>query len=249
MPVLSVNKCEVEFKNVDYKYESTNEKAIKDINFKIEGEKITALVGQSGAGKSTIINLIPRFYDPQKGIIKIDGQDIKKIKLRSLRKQIALVSQDIVLFDDTIRNNIAYANPEATQNDIENACKFAAADEFIDKLPNKFESLVGENGVKLSGGQKQRISIARAIIKNSPIILLDEATSSLDAESERVVQNAINNLIKGRTTIVIAHRLSTIHNANKIFVLKDGKVINSGNHNFLIENCNEYKVLYKTQLK
>ena len=249
LPVLSVNKCEVEFKNVDYKYESTNEKAIKDINFKIEGEKITALVGQSGAGKSTIINLIPRFYDPQKGIIKIDGQDIKKIKLRSLRKQIALVSQDIVLFDDTIRNNIAYANPEATQNDIANACKFAAADEFIDKLPNKFESLVGENGVKLSGGQKQRISIARAIIKNSPIILLDEATSSLDAESERVVQNAINNLIKGRTTIVIAHRLSTIHNANKIFVLKDGKVINSGNHNFLIENCNEYKVLYKTQLK
>jgi len=249
LPVLSVNKCEVEFKNVDYKYESTNEKAIKDINFKIEGEKITALVGQSGAGKSTIINLIPRFYDPQKGIIKIDGQDIKKIKLRSLRKQIALVSQDIVLFDDTIRNNIAYANPEATQNDIDNACKFAAADEFIDKLPNKFESLVGENGVKLSGGQKQRISIARAIIKNSPIILLDEATSSLDAESERVVQNAINNLIKGRTTIVIAHRLSTIHNANKIFVLKDGKVINSGNHNFLIENCNEYKVLYKTQLK
>ena len=249
LPVLSVNKCEVEFKNVDYKYESTNEKAIKDINFKIEGEKITALVGQSGAGKSTIINLIPRFYDPQKGIIKIDGQDIKKIKLRSLRKQIALVSQDIVLFDDTIRNNIAYANPEATQNDIDNACKFAAADEFIDKLPNKFESLVGENGVKLSGGQKQRISIARAIIKNSPIILLDEATSSLDAESERVVQNAINNLIKGRTTIVIAHRLSTIHNANKIFVLKDGKIINSGNHNFLIENCNEYKVLYKTQLK
>ncbi len=249
LPVLSVNKCEVEFKDVDYKYESTNEKAIKDINFKIEGGKITALVGQSGAGKSTIINLIPRFYDPQKGIIKIDGQDIKKIKLKSLRNQIALVSQDIFLFDDTIRNNIAYANPEATQNDIDNACKFAAADEFIDKLPNKFDSLVGENGVKLSGGQKQRISIARAIIKNSPIILLDEATSSLDAESERVVQNAINNLIKGRTTIVIAHRLSTIHNANKIFVLKDGKVINSGNHNFLIENCNEYKVLYKTQLK
>ena len=177
------------------------------------------------------------------------SRDIKKIKLTSLRKQIALVSQDIVLFDDTIRNNIAYANPEATHNDIENACKFAAADEFIDKLPNKFDSLVGENGVKLSGGQKQRISIARAIIKNSPIILLDEATSSLDAESERVVQNAINNLIKGRTTIVIAHRLSTIHNANKIFVLKNGKVIDSGNHSFLIENCNEYKVLYKTQLK
>jgi len=194
-------------------------------------------------------NLIPRFYDPQNGIIKIDGQDIKEIKLNSLREKIALVSQDIVLFDDTVGNNIAYANPKSTQKDIVDACKFAAADEFINKLPNKYESLVGENGVKLSGGQKQRISIARAIIKNSPIILLDEATSSLDAESERIVQNAINNLIKGRTTIVIAHRLSTIHNANKIFVLKDGAVINSGDHEFLINNCDEYKTLYKKQLK
>ena len=249
LPDLLINKCEVDFCDVDYKYESTNEKAIKNINFNIEGGKITALVGQSGAGKSTIINLIPRFYDPQRGVIKIDGQDIKKIKLKSLRKQIALVSQDIVLFDDTVKNNIAYANPEATQQDIEIACKFAAADEFIDKLPNKYESFVGENGVKLSGGQKQRVSIARAIIKNSPIILLDEATSSLDAESERIVQNAINNLIKGKTTIVIAHRLSTIHNANKIFVLKDGKIIDSGNHNFLIDSCAEYKTLYKKQLK
>jgi ATP-binding cassette, subfamily B, bacterial MsbA len=249
LPDLLINKCEVDFCDVDYKYDSTNEKAIKNINFNIEGGKITALVGQSGAGKSTIINLIPRFYDPQRGVIKIDGQDIKKIKLKSLRKQIALVSQDIVLFDDTVKNNIAYANPEATQQDIEIACKFAAADEFINKLPNKYESFVGENGVKLSGGQKQRISIARAIIKNSPIILLDEATSSLDAESERIVQNAINNLIKGKTTIVIAHRLSTIHNANKIFVLKDGKIIDSGNHNFLIDSCAEYKTLYKKQLK
>ena len=161
----------------------------------------------------------------------------------------ALVSQDIVLFDDTIKNNIAYANPEATQKDIETACKFAAADEFIEKLPNKFESNVGENGVKLSGGQKQRISIARAIIKNSPIILLDEATSSLDAESERVVQNAINNLIKNRTTIVIAHRLSTIHNADKIFVFKDGNIIDSGNHDFLVNKCEEYKSLYKKQIQ
>tara|TARA_B110000211_G_scaffold229954_1_gene288622 strand:+ start:884 stop:2626 length:1743 start_codon:yes stop_codon:yes gene_type:complete len=248
LPDLSINKCDVELCDVDFKYDKTNEKAVSNIDLNLKGGEITALVGQSGAGKSTIINLIPRFYDPQKGVIKIDGQDIKKIKLKSLREQIALVSQDIVLFDDTVGNNIAYANPHATQKDIEIACKFAAADEFINKLPNKYESLVGENGVKLSGGQKQRISIARAIIKNSPIILLDEATSSLDAESERIVQNAINNLIKGRTTIVIAHRLSTIHNANKIFVLKDGKVINSGDHNFLIDKCDEYKTLYKKQL-
>tara|TARA_B110000881_G_C18576555_1_gene518929 strand:- start:91 stop:1833 length:1743 start_codon:yes stop_codon:yes gene_type:complete len=248
LPDLSINKCDVELCDVDFKYDKTNEKAVSNIDLNLKGGEITALVGQSGAGKSTIINLIPRFYDPQKGVIKIDGQDIKKIKLKSLREQIALVSQDIVLFDDTVGNNIAYANPHATQKDIEIACKFAAADEFINRLPNKYESLVGENGVKLSGGQKQRISIARAIIKNSPIILLDEATSSLDAESERIVQNAINNLIKGRTTIVIAHRLSTIHNANKIFVLKDGKVINSGDHNFLIDKCDEYKTLYKKQL-
>ncbi len=249
LPDLKIKKCDLDFEDIDYKYETTNEKAVKNINLNIEGGKITALVGQSGAGKSTIINLIPRFYDPQKGTIKIDGQDIKKIKLNSLRKQISLVSQDIVLFDDTVKNNIAYANPEASQKDIEAACKFAAADEFIDKLPNKFDSIVGENGVKLSGGQKQRISIARAIIKNSPIILLDEATSSLDAESERIVQNAINNLMKNRTTIVIAHRLSTIHNASKIFVFKNGSVLNSGNHDYLIDNCDEYKTLYKKQLK
>ena len=249
LPDLKISKCELDFENVDYKYETTNEKAVKNINLNIEGGKITALVGQSGAGKSTIINLIPRFYDPQKGTIKIDGQDIKNIKLNSLRKQISLVSQDIVLFDDTIKNNIAYANPEASQKDLENACTYAAADEFINKLPNKLNSFVGENGVKLSGGQKQRISIARAIIKNSPIILLDEATSSLDTESERIVQNAINNLIKNKTTIVIAHRLSTIHNASKIIVIKNGSVLNSGNHDYLINNCEEYKILYKKQLK
>jgi len=249
LPELKINKCNIEFNNIDYKYDSKDEKAVQNINMAIEGGKISALVGQSGAGKSTIINLIPRFYDPQRGLIKIDGQDIKKIKLKSLRKHMALVSQDIVLFDDTVKNNIAYANPEATQKDIETACEFAAADEFIKRLPNKYESYVGENGVKLSGGQKQRLSIARAIIKNSPIILLDEATSSLDAESERIVQNAINNLIKDRTTIVIAHRLSTIHNADKIFVFKDGNIINSGNHDHLMNICGEYKSLYKTQLR
>ena len=230
LPDLNINKCNIEFSGVDFKYETTSEKAVKNIDMTIQGGKISALVGQSGAGKSTIINLIPRFYDPQVGTIKIDGQNLKNIKLNSLRKHIALVSQDIVLFDDTIKNNISYAKPNASEDEIINACKFAAADEFINKLPDKYESNVGENGVKLSGGQKQRLSIARAIIKNSPIILLDEATSSLDAESETIVQNAINNLIKDRTTIVIAHRLSTIHNADNIFVFKNGGILNSGNH-------------------
>ena len=249
LPDLKTNKCNILFKNVNFKYLTKNEQAIKKIDMNIEGGKISALVGQSGAGKSTIINLIPRFYEPQSGIIEIDGQNIKKVKLKSLRKHMALVSQDIVLFDDTVKNNIAYANPKADHKEIERACKFAAADEFINKLPNGYDTFVGENGVKLSGGQKQRVSIARAIIKNSPIILLDEATSSLDTESERIVQNAINNLIKDRTTIVIAHRLSTIHNADKIFVFKEGNIINSGDHDFLINDCEEYKSLYKKQLQ
>jgi subfamily B ATP-binding cassette protein MsbA len=236
LPALKTTQCEVVFKDVGFQYETTKEKAVSKINLKISGGKVTALVGQSGAGKSTLINLIPRFYDPQEGKIEIDNQNIKKINLNSLRKSISLVSQDVILFDDTVRNNIAYANSQASQRDIEKACKYAAADIFIEKLPNKYETIVGENGVKLSGGQKQRISIARAILKESPIILLDEATSSLDAESERVVQNAINNLIKGRTTLVIAHRLSTIHNADKIFVLKNGEVIGSGIHEELVKD-------------
>ena len=249
LPDLEVKNFNIQFNDVSFKYENTNEKAINKINLEVDGGKISALVGQSGAGKSTIINLIPRFYDPQDGQISIDGSNIKNINLKSLRKNISLVSQDVILFDDTVRNNIAYASSQASQKDIEEACKFAAADEFISKLHNKYETFVGENGVKLSGGQKQRISIARAILKKSPIILLDEATSSLDTNSEKVVQNAINNLIKGRTTIVIAHRLSTIHNADKIFVLKNGEIISFGSHEKLIQNCNEYKSLYKNQLK
>ena len=249
LPDLEVKNFNIQFNDVSFKYENTNEKAINKINLEVDGGKISALVGQSGAGKSTIINLIPRFYDPQDGQILIDGSNIKNINLKSLRKNISLVSQDVILFDDTVRNNIAYASSHASQKDIEEACKFAAADEFINKLPNKYETFVGENGVKLSGGQKQRISIARAILKKSPIILLDEATSSLDTNSEKVVQNAINNLIKGRTTIVIAHRLSTIHNADKIFVLKNGEIISFGSHEKLIQDCNEYKSLYKNQLK
>ena len=210
---------------------------------------MTALVGHSGAGKSTILSLIPKFYNINYGDIKIDNQSIYDGSIFSLRKNISLVSQDVTLFDDTVRNNIAYADSNATQKEIEEACKCAAADAFISQLARKYETMVGENGVKLSGGQKQRISIARAILKKSPIILLDEATSSLDSESERVVQNAINNLIKGRTTVVIAHRLSTIHSADNIFLLKKGKIISSGNHKYLIEHSAEYKSLYKNQLK
>ncbi len=248
-PILKITKSEIKFKKVNFKYDTTSEKAIKDVSFSIDGGSMAAFVGHSGAGKSTIINLLPRFYDPQDGIIEIDGQKIKDVSLSSLRKNLSMVSQDVILFDDTIKNNITYANSKATEEEINSACKFAAADEFIRKLPSGYNTLIGENGIRLSGGQKQRISIARAILKKSPIILLDEATSSLDADSEEIVQNAIKNLTNNKTTLVIAHRLSTIHNADKIFVLKEGKIINSGNHSFLIDNCEEYKSLYQKQLK
>ena len=248
-PKLQLKNSDISFNNVGFKYDTTNEKAVKNINLKIKGNTMAAFVGHSGAGKSTIINLLPRFYDPQEGFIQIDNQDIKKISLTSLRKNLSMVSQDVILFDDTIKNNISYAKESATQEEIEKACKFAAADDFIKKLPQGYDTLIGENGIRLSGGQKQRISIARAILKESPIILLDEATSSLDADSEEIVQNAILNLTKNKTTLVIAHRLSTIHNADIIFVLKNGQIQNSGDHNFLINNCNEYKSLYKKQLK
>ena len=248
-PLLKITNSEIKFNKVNFKYETTKEKAVKEISFHIEGNTMVAFVGHSGAGKSTIINLLPRFYDPQEGSIEIDGQNIKNVSLKSLRKNLSLVSQDIILFDDTIKNNIIYANEDASEKELISACKFAAADNFIKKLPEGYNTLIGENGIRLSGGQKQRISIARAILKKSPIILLDEATSSLDADSEEIVQNAITNLTNNKTTLVIAHRLSTIHNANKIFVLKDGRIIDSGNHDFLIKNCEEYKSLYKKQLK
>ena len=248
-PKLVINNSDIRFNEVEFKYASTDKKAIKEISLDIKGNTLTAFVGHSGAGKSTIINLLPRFYDPQRGSIEIDGQNIKFVSLSSLRKNLSMVSQDIVLFDDTVKNNIAYAKPNATEKEIIQACKFAASDEFINKLPQGYDTMIGENGVRLSGGQKQRISIARAILKESPIILLDEATSSLDAESEEIVQNAINNLTKNKTTLVIAHRLSTIHNANKIFVMKSGKIVSSGNHDHLINNCEEYKLLYQKQLK
>ena len=248
-PDIIIKNSDIEFKNVGFKYDTTDKRAIKNINLNIKGNTMTAFVGHSGAGKSTIISLLPRFYDPQEGSIKIDNQNINDISLKSLRKNLSMVSQDIILFDDTIRNNISYARDDASEAEIKEACKFAAADEFNEKLPNKYDTLIGENGVRLSGGQKQRLSIARAILKESPIILLDEATSSLDAESEEVVQNAILNLTKNKTTLVIAHRLSTIHNADKIFVLKNGTIIDTGKHEYLIKSCDEYKSLYEKQLK
>ena len=246
---LKLNQCSIKFNNVNFHYSNTKEKAVKNINLEIKGGTVAAFVGHSGAGKSTIISLLPRFYEPQSGKIYIDNQDIHEVSLRSLRKSLSMVSQDIILFDDTVKANIAYANSKASHEEIVEACNFAAANEFIKKLPEGYDTIIGENGVKLSGGQKQRLSIARAILKKSPIILLDEATSSLDADSEEVVQNAISNLIKNKTTLVIAHRLSTIHNADQIFVLKNGTIIDSGSHDYLIEKSNEYKSLYQKQLK
>jgi len=245
---LKLTNSDIEFKNVNFKYSSTNDKAINDVNFSIEGGTMAAFVGHSGAGKSTILNLIPRFYDCQKGDILIDKQNIYDVSIESLRKSISLVSQDIILFDDTVKSNILYANPLASENDIISACKFAAAHDFILNLPDKYETIIGENGLRLSGGQKQRISIARAFLKNSPIILLDEATSALDSESENMVQEAVKKLTKNKTTLVIAHRLSTILNANKIFVMKNGKVIDNGSHEELMNKSKEYKSLYNKQL-
>ena len=210
---------------------------------------MTSLVGHSGAGKSTILNLIPRLYQKTSGDILIDGQSIYSSTVSSLRKNISLVSQDTTLFDDTIRNNIAYANLDASEKDIEEVAKLSFAEDFIKKLPKKYETIIGENGIRLSGGEKQRLSIARAMLKKSQIILLDEATSSLDAETESKIQEAINLLTKNRTTLVIAHRLSTILNSDKIYVIDGGKVIADGNHENLIKNSPIYKNFYEKQIR
>ena len=245
---LNIKKGTIKFEEVNFSYANTKKEAIKNINISIEGSTTVALVGHSGAGKSTIVNLLPRFYDPQKGAVYIDEQNISSVTLSSLRKNISMVSQDIVLFDDTVRANVAYANMSASEKQIKEACDLAAAGEFIENLPQKFETIIGENGVRLSGGEKQRISIARAFLKNSPIILLDEATSSLDAESEEKVQNAIMNLTKNRTTLVIAHRLSTIIRADKIILVNRGEIADFGTHNELLKSSMIYKNLYSKQL-
>ena len=250
---IKVNKGDIEFKNVSFKYDNqdkeTTKPTLNSVSLKILGSKMTSIVGHSGAGKSTILNLIPRFYDINSGDILIDNQSVYKSKISSLRKNISLVSQDTTLFDDTIRNNIAYANLEASQKEIEEAANYSFASEFIEKLPNKYETIIGENGTRLSGGEKQRLSIARAMLKKSQIILLDEATSSLDAETENKIQDAINFLTKDKTTIVIAHRLSTILNSDKIYVIDSGKVVGEGTHDQLLANSTLYKNFYDKQIR
>ncbi len=247
--ILKISDGKIIFENISFNYNINEHQILNSINLNFPGKKMTALVGHSGAGKSTILNLIPRFYDPNNGDIKIDNQSIYDSQLISLRKSISLVSQETTLFDDTVRNNIAYADLDASQDEIEEAAKFSFADEFINKLPKKYDTLIGENGVRLSGGEKQRLSIARAILKKSPIILLDEATSSLDADTESKIQKAISFLTKGRTTIVIAHRLSTILNSDKIYVIDKGNIVGEGKHDDLLNISNVYKNFYEKQIR
>jgi subfamily B ATP-binding cassette protein MsbA len=246
---LEINEGKIKFDKVFFKYEALEQDVLSDVNLEFEGGKMTALVGHSGSGKSTILNLIPRFYQPYLGGISIDNQSIYEVTIETLRKHISLVSQETTLFDDTIKNNIKYANEEATDEEIEEVAKLSNSDEFIQKLPNKYETLIGENGVRLSGGEKQRISIARAMIKKSSIILLDEATSSLDSETEAKIQEALNTLTKNKTTIVIAHRLSTILSSNNIYLIDKGKVIENGKHEELIIKSKMYKNFYEKQIQ
>ena len=245
---LVIDKAKIEYEDVSFAYDGEKE-VLKSVNLKMEGGDVIALVGHSGAGKTTIMNLIPRFYNASSGEILIDNQSIYEVSLFSLRKNISLVSQDITLFDDTVLSNVAYADSKASKEKILEACKFSATNDFVEKLPEKYNTLIGENGVRLSGGEKQRISIARAILKNAPIILLDEATSSLDADTEHKIQEAIMYLTKNKTTIIIAHRLSTILRANKIFIIENGGVVAEGNHDHLLENSEIYKNFYNKQLK
>ncbi len=246
---LILSESEILFDNVSFEYMKDETQILKSINLKIPGKKMTSLVAHSGAGKSTILNLIPRFYNIFEGDIKIDNQSIYKSTINSLRKNISLVSQDTTLFDDTIKNNIAYANLEASDDEIKMAAKFSFTSEFIENLPEKYNTIIGENGTRLSGGEKQRLSIARAILKKSSIILLDEATSSLDAETENKIQKAISFLTEGKTTVVIAHRLSTILNSDKIYVIDNGQVAGEGKHEELLANSKIYKNFYDKQIK
>ena len=246
---LNLENGTIDCKNINFNYSTNLEnKVLKNINIKINGGKMTALVGQSGSGKSTLLSLIPRIYDPKTGILEIDGQNIKEVNLFSLRKEISIVDQNVTLFDDTIFNNIKYAKPDANDDEIYEAAKLSMCSEFIDKLENKYQTLIGENGVRLSGGEKQRLSIARAFLKNSKIILLDEATSSLDSETEEKIQKALDKLTLNKTTVVIAHRLSTILNSDNIYVMEKGMVMDSGNHEELLTKSDTYKNYYNKQI-
>ena len=247
-PLVKIN-ANIEFKNINFSYEANEGEVLKSINLKFLGGKMTSLVGHSGSGKSTILNLIPRFYDAQSGDISIDGQSIYQTTIKSLRKNISLVSQETTLFDDTIKNNIKYANLEANDEEVYEVARLSYCDEFINNLPDKYETLIGENGVRLSGGEKQRISIARAMMKKSSIILLDEATSSLDSDTESKIQEALKILTKDKTTVVIAHRLSTILNSNNIYVINEGKVVESGKHEDLLIKSKLYKHFYERQIQ
>ena len=246
---LNISKGNIEIKNVYFKYDVNENNVLENITLNFEGGKMTALVGHSGSGKSTILNLIPRFYQPDDGDLLIDNQSIYEAKISSLRENISLVSQETTLFDDTIKNNIKYANENVTDEEIFKVAKLSNAHDFIEKLPNKYETIIGENGVRLSGGEKQRISIARAMIKKSQIILLDEATSSLDSETEKKIQDALKILTENKTTIVIAHRLSTILNSNNIYLIDSGKVIDSGKHEDLLIKSKLYKNFYEKQIQ
>ena len=246
---LKIKNGSIEFKNVNFKYKSAEKSVLNSINLKIIGGKMNALVGHSGAGKSTILNLIPRFFNSTNGDILIDDQSIYQLKIHSLRKSISLVSQETTLFDDTIKNNICYASPSATDEEIIEAAKNSFSHEFITKLPNEYDTIIGENGIRLSGGEKQRISIARAILKKTPIILLDEATSSLDTETEDKIQKGLNYLTKNKTTLVIAHRLSTILNSEKIFLIDEGKLVDEGTHESLLNSSPIYKNFYDKQVR
>ena len=239
----------IEIKNVRFQYDKESGDILKDINLEINVGELVAIVGPTGTGKSTLVNLIPRFYDPYEGSVSLDGEDIKGISFKSLRSQIGIVAQETFLFNDTVGNNIAYGTRNASQEEIEEAAKKSYAHRFIKEMPNQYMTTIGDRGFRLSGGEKQRIAIARAILKNPPILILDEATSQLDSESEKFVQEAVDDLMRGRTVIAIAHRLSTIKKADKIIVLQEGRIAGSGKHSDLLKTCQLYKRLYETQFQ